>query len=46
MPVRDPDTAMRLGIDPKVDFAFKWLFGSEANKPLLVHLLHAVLQLP
>jgi predicted transposase/invertase (TIGR01784 family) len=34
------------GIDPKVDYAFKRLFGSEANQPLLIHLLNAVLQLP
>lgn len=27
---------MILGIDPKVDYAFKKLFGSEANKPLLI----------
>ncbi len=31
-------------IDPKVDFAFKWLFGQERNIPLLVHLLNAVLR--
>jgi predicted transposase/invertase (TIGR01784 family) len=37
---------MRPGIDPKVDYAFKKLFGSEANQALLVHLLNAVLQLP
>jgi predicted transposase/invertase (TIGR01784 family) len=34
---------MGLGIDPKVDYAFKKLFGSEANAPLLIDLLHAVL---
>jgi predicted transposase/invertase (TIGR01784 family) len=34
------------GIDPKVDYAFKRLFGSQANRPLLVHLLNAVLQPP
>ena len=33
-------------IDPKVDFAFKWLFGREKNLPLLVHLLNAVLKPP
>ncbi|GEM_PF-6895091 len=27
---------MILGIDPKVDYAFKRLFGSQANLPLLV----------
>src|SRR5437764_9231303 len=37
---------MRPGIDPKVDYAFKRLFGTEANKPLLIHLLNAVLDLP
>lgn len=34
---------MRLGIDPKVDYVFKKLFGSEANKSLLIDLLNAVL---
>jgi predicted transposase/invertase (TIGR01784 family) len=34
------------GIDPKVDYAFKRLFGMEKNLPLLLHLLHAILQLP
>src|SRR5437870_4001372 len=33
-------------IDPKVDFAFKHVFGREENKSLLIHLLHAVLQPP
>ena len=33
---------MGLGIDPKVDYAFKRLFGSEENAPLLVSLLNAV----
>lgn len=37
---------MRLGIDPKVDYAFKRLFGSEKNHAILISLLHAVLQLP
>jgi predicted transposase/invertase (TIGR01784 family) len=37
---------MRPGIDPKVDYAFKRLFGSEGNVALLVHLLNAVLQPP
>jgi predicted transposase/invertase (TIGR01784 family) len=35
---------MRLGIDPKVDIAFKRLFGSDLNALLLIHLLHAILQ--
>jgi predicted transposase/invertase (TIGR01784 family) len=34
------------GIDPKIDYAFKRLFGSEANQHLLIHLLNAVLQPP
>jgi predicted transposase/invertase (TIGR01784 family) len=37
---------MILGIDPKVDYVFKRLFGVDANRPLLVHLLNAVLQWP
>jgi predicted transposase/invertase (TIGR01784 family) len=35
---------MASGIDPKVDFAFKRLFGSEETKPLLIELLEAVLE--
>ena len=34
---------MKLGIDPKVDYAFKFLFGNEQNTQPLIHLLHAVL---
>lgn len=37
---------MRPGIDPKVDYAFKRLFGREQNIPLLLNLLNAVLQPP
>ena len=37
---------MVVGIDPKVDYAFKYLFGREQNVPLLLLLLNAVLQLP
>ncbi|HET6382952.1 MAG TPA: Rpn family recombination-promoting nuclease/putative transposase [Armatimonadota bacterium] len=37
---------MSSGIDPKVDFAFKWLFGRLATAALLIDLLNAVLQLP
>jgi hypothetical protein len=37
---------MILGIDPKVDYAFKKLFGSEGNTDLRIDLLHAVLQPP
>ncbi len=32
------------GVDPKVDYAFKKIFGSEANVPVLVDLLEAVLK--
>src|ERR1700689_4241811 len=32
------------GIDPKVDYAFKRLFGSPHNTRILVSLLHAVLR--
>ena len=35
----------RMPIDPRVDFAFKCLFGSEANKSILISLLRAVLKL-
>jgi len=34
---------MKLGIDPKVDYAFKWLFGNQKNTSILIHLLHAIL---
>ena len=34
------------GIDPKVDYAFKRLFGSPANSSLLISLLNAVLAFP
>jgi len=34
---------MPVGIDPKVDYAFKWVFGREANSAILIDLLHAVL---
>jgi predicted transposase/invertase (TIGR01784 family) len=34
---------MRSGIDPKVDYAFQRLFNREQNRPLLLHLLNAVL---
>src|SRR5947209_7770186 len=37
---------MQSGIDPKVDFAFKKVFGSESNVDLLQSLLEAVLDLP
>jgi len=35
---------MLLGIDPKVDYAFKYLFGRERNRPLLLLLLNAILR--
>ena len=35
---------MILGIDPKVDFAFKWVFGNPRNSALLIHFLNAVLE--
>src|SRR5262245_55337607 len=37
---------MRPGIDPKVDYAFKRVFGSEDTKDVLIHLLNAVLSPP
>ncbi len=35
---------MALGIDPKNDYAFKCVFGSEKHTRVLVHLLNAVLK--
>jgi predicted transposase/invertase (TIGR01784 family) len=35
---------MKPGVNPKVDFAFKRLFGRDGNQPVLRHMLHAVLQ--
>src|ERR1700712_5764059 len=35
---------MHIAIDPKVDYAFKKVFGSESNRDVLVDLLNAVLQ--
>ena len=37
---------MKHRIDPRVDFAFKLLLGTEENKDLLVHFLNAVLRPP
>ena len=34
---------MVVGVDPKVDYAFKYLFGSEANLPIRVQVLESVL---
>src|SRR5580693_5455534 len=36
---------MSLDIDPKVDYAFKHLFGRDATRPLLIDLLNQVLNL-
>jgi predicted transposase/invertase (TIGR01784 family) len=35
---------MIIGIDPKVDYAFKHLFGREVSRPLLIDVLQSVLQ--
>jgi len=35
---------MQLGIRPTVDYAFKKVFGSEENVPVLANLLDAVLK--
>ncbi len=32
---------MGTGIDPKVDYAFKRVFGSEENRNVLLHLLRS-----
>ena len=37
---------MPLGIDPKVDFAFKLVFGSPDHTAITIHFLNAVLGLP
>jgi predicted transposase/invertase (TIGR01784 family) len=37
---------MIVGINPKIDYAFKHVFGREHNQSLLIHLLDAVLQPP
>jgi predicted transposase/invertase (TIGR01784 family) len=37
---------MILGIDPKVDYAFKHVFGDQHNAEILIHLINAVLQPP
>ena len=36
---------MSIGIDPKVDFAFKLVLGNPANTRITIHFLNAVLQL-
>ncbi len=35
---------MPQNVDPKVDYAFKKLFGSERNKPLLIDMLSSILK--
>ena len=35
---------MVLGIDPKVDYAFKWLLGREDHTSILINLLHSILK--
>jgi len=37
---------MILGIDPKVDYAFKYLLGRESTKSILIDVLHSVLSPP
>jgi len=37
---------MKLGIDPKVDYVFKRIFGDPRNADILIHLLNAILKLP
>jgi hypothetical protein len=34
---------MIIGIDPKVDYAFKHLFGRDATRLLLIHAINSVL---
>ncbi len=36
---------MGTGIDPKVDYAFKRVFGSEENRNVLLHLIRAMIYL-
>lgn len=37
---------VKLGIDPKVDYAFKRVFGRVTNRDILLHLINAVLRPP
>jgi predicted transposase/invertase (TIGR01784 family) len=37
---------MIIGIDPKVDYAFKHLFGREVTRPILIDVIDSVLQPP
>ncbi len=32
-----------LDIDPKVDYAFKHVFGRESTRPILIHVINSVL---
>ena len=34
---------MIVGVDPKIDYAFKYLFGREVNRPILIDVLDSVL---
>jgi predicted transposase/invertase (TIGR01784 family) len=34
---------MIVGIDPKVDYAFKHLFGRDATRPILIDVLNSIL---
>jgi hypothetical protein len=36
---------MIIGIDPKVDYAFKHLFGRDATRPILIDLVNNILNL-
>jgi predicted transposase/invertase (TIGR01784 family) len=42
----DLEPRMILGIDPKVDFAFKYLLGRDSTRPILIDMLNSVLQPP
>ncbi|TAK27347.1 MAG: Rpn family recombination-promoting nuclease/putative transposase [Myxococcaceae bacterium] len=42
----DPDVMRPVFADPKTDFVFKKLFGTEEHKHLLIALLNALLELP
>jgi predicted transposase/invertase (TIGR01784 family) len=45
--MRPPEgTRMILGIDPKVDFAFKYLLGRESTRAILIDVLNNVLEPP
>src|SRR5580704_9888395 len=46
--MRTPSEAARmiLGIDPKVDYAFKYLLGRDSTRAILIDVLNKVLDLP